>query len=92
MKKAIRRPVLTQGLLAQLRLPLAELMRTTLLDTVITAGSIRAIQMLEEQREALCGRKHSQHAGREAYRHGHSTGCLDARVLAVAGAAACPAA
>ena len=76
MKKAIRRPVLTQGLLAQLRLPLAELMRTTLLDTVITAGSIRAIQMLEEQREALCGPKHSQHEGRQAYRHGHSPGSL----------------
>ena len=38
MKKAIRRPVLTQEVLAQLRLPLAELMRSTLLDTVITAG------------------------------------------------------
>jgi hypothetical protein len=47
MKKAIRRPVLTQEVLAQLRLPLAELMRTTLLDTVITAGSLRAIEILE---------------------------------------------
>jgi hypothetical protein len=55
MKKAIRRPVLTQEVLAQLRLPLADLMRTTLLDTVITAGSIRAIEILEEQRQALCG-------------------------------------
>jgi hypothetical protein len=44
MKKAIKRPVLTQEVLAQLRLPLADLMRTTLLDTVITAGSIRAIE------------------------------------------------
>jgi hypothetical protein len=76
MKKAIRRAVGTQELLAQLRLPLAELVRTTLLDTVITAGSIRAIEILEQQREALCGPKHSQHKGRQAYRHGHSPGSV----------------
>lgn len=38
MKKAIRRAGLTQDALAQLRQPLAELLRTTLLETVITAG------------------------------------------------------
>jgi transposase-like protein len=76
MKKAIRRPVLTQEVLAQLQLPLADLMRTTLLDTVITAGSIRAIEILEEQRQALCGPRHAQDEGREAYRHGHAAGSL----------------
>jgi transposase-like protein len=76
MKKAIRRPVLTQEVLAQLRLPLADLMRTTLLDTVITAGSIRAIEILEEQRQALCGPRHSQGEQRQAYRHGHAPGSL----------------
>lgn len=76
MKKAIRRPVLTQEVLAQLRLPLAELMRTTLLDTVITAGSMRAIEILEEQRQALCGPRHAQDGARQAYRHGYTPGSL----------------
>lgn len=76
MKKTIKRPVLTQEMLAQLRLPLANLMRSTLLDTVITTGSIEAIRMLEEQREALCGPKHSQDGERRAYRHGHCPGSL----------------
>ena len=72
MKKAIRRQVVAQEVLAQLRAPLVELMRSTLLDTVITAGSLRAIEMLEEQREALCGPRHSQSEQRQAYRHGTS--------------------
>lgn len=76
MEKGIKRPVLTQEALAQLRLPLAELMRATLLDTVITAGSVEAIRMLEQQREALCGPKHGQYEGRQAYRHGHCSGSL----------------
>jgi transposase-like protein len=76
MKKAIRRPVVAQEVLAQLRVPLAELMRSTLLDTVITAGSLRAIEMLEEQREALCGPKHAQNAERHAYRHGSCAGSV----------------
>lgn len=76
MKKTIKRPVLTQEVLAQLRLPLANLMRSTLLDTVITTGSIEAIRMLEEQREALCGPRHSQDGERRAYRHGHCPGSL----------------
>lgn len=76
MKKAIRRAGLTQGVLAQLRQPLAELMRTTLLETVITAGSLEAIRILEEQRQALCGPRHAQIADRAAYRHGHCAGSL----------------
>jgi putative transposase len=76
MKKAIKRQALTHEVLAQLRLPLANLMRSTLLDTVITTGSIEAIRMLEEQREALCGPKHSQDGERRAYRHGHCPGSL----------------
>ncbi len=76
MKKAIRRLGLTQEMLAQLRLPLAELMRTTLLDTVITAGSVEAIRILEEQRQAICGPKHAQREDRRAYRHGHCAGSL----------------
>src|SRR5712691_3903584 len=76
MKKAIRRPVVAQEVLAQLRLPLADLMRSTLLDTVITAGSLRAIEMLEQQREALCGPKHAQTTERQAYRHGSCAGSL----------------
>src|SRR5574342_1088982 len=76
MKKAIRRPVLTQEVLAQLELPLAELMRRTFLDTVITTGSIQAIRMLKQQVEALCGPKHAQSEERRAYRHGHCPGSL----------------
>jgi transposase-like protein len=76
MKKAIRIPVLTQEMLAQLRLPLANLMRSTLLDTVITSGSLEAIRMLEEQREALCGPKHAQGGIRQARRHGYCPGSL----------------
>jgi transposase-like protein len=76
MKKAIKRPVLTQEALAQLRLPLTELMRRTLLDTVITTGTVEAIRMLEQQRETLCGPKHAQDAERQAYRHGHCPGSL----------------
>lgn len=76
MKKAIKRSVLTQGVLAQLQLPLADLMRKALLDTVITAGSVQAIRMLEQQQEALCGPKHAQSEDRRAYRHGHCPGSL----------------
>jgi transposase-like protein len=76
MKKAIKSPALTQEALEQLRLPLANLMRATLLDTVITAGSVEAIKILEEEREALCGPKHTQREDRRAYRHGHCAGSL----------------
>ena len=76
MKKPIKRPMLTQEVLAQLQAPLANLMRSTLLDTVITAGSVEAIRILEEQREALCGPKHAQRDDRRAYRHGHCRGSL----------------
>ena len=74
MKKNIKRPVLTAEVLEQL--PLAELMRTTLLDTVITAGSVQAIRMLREEQELLCGPRHAQSEDRQAYRHGTSAGSL----------------
>jgi transposase-like protein len=76
MKKNIKRPALTAEVLEQLRLPLAELMRTTLLDTVITAGSMQAIRMLHEEQELLCGPRHAQSEDRQAYRHGTSAGSL----------------
>ena len=76
MKKNIKRPELTAEVLEQLRLPLAKLMRTTLLDTVITAGSLQAIRMLHEEQELLCGPRHSQSKDRQAYRHGTSAGSL----------------
>ena len=56
MKKAIRRRGVPQEILSQLQLPLSELIRQTLLDTVITSGTIQAIEMLRSQHEALCGR------------------------------------
>jgi transposase-like protein len=76
MRERIKGQALSHEVLAQLQLPLANLMRSTLLDTVITAGSIEAIRLLEEQREALCGPRHAQNADRRAYRHGHSPGSL----------------
>ena len=76
MRKAIKGRALTQEVLAQLRLPLEDLMRATLLDTVITAGSIQAIRMLKEQQQALCGPKHAQCEDRVAYRHGHCPGSV----------------
>ena len=76
MKKSIKRPVLSADVLEQLRLPLADLMRTTLLDTVITAGSMQAIRMLHEEQELLCGPRHAQSTDRQAYRHGTSAGSL----------------
>ncbi len=45
MKKAIRRRGVPQEILSQLQLPLSELIRQTLLDTVITSGTIQAIEM-----------------------------------------------
>ena len=39
MKKAIRRRGVPQEILSQLQLPLSELIRQTLLDTVITSGT-----------------------------------------------------
>src|SRR5713226_8228921 len=76
MKKSIKRPVLTAEALEQLRLPRAEVRRTTLLDTVITAGSMQAIRMLHEEQELLCGPRHAQSEDRQAYRHGTSAGSL----------------
>lgn len=76
MKEGISKAVSPQALLRQLRLPVAEAMRATLLDTVITAGSVQAIRMLERQRETLCGPRHRPDRGRQAYRYGFSKGSL----------------
>ena len=76
MKKTISRRPVPQGVLSQLRLPLAELMRQTLLDTVITSGTIQAIEMLRSQQEALCGPRYKQIADRKAHRHGSTPGSL----------------
>ena len=76
MKKSIKEQVVTHEALAQLRLPLADLMRSTLLDTVITMGSMEAVRMLEEQREAICGPRHAHGKDRKAYRHGSCSGAL----------------
>ena len=56
-----------QEILSQLQLPLSELIRQTLLDTVITSGTIQAIKMLRSQQEALCGPRYKQVADRKAH-------------------------
>ena len=76
MKKANSRRVVPQEVLRQLELPLAELMRETLLDTVITSGTVQAIEMLRSQQEALCGPRYKQVADRKAHRHGSAPGSL----------------
>ena len=76
MKKAIRRRGVPQEILSQLQLPLSELIRQTLLDTVITSGTIQAIEMLRSQQEALCGPRYKQVADRRAHRHGSTAGSL----------------
>ena len=76
MKKAIRRRRVPQEILSQLQLPLSELIRQTLLDTVITSGTIQAIEMLRSQQEALCGPRYKQVADRKAHRHGSTAGSL----------------
>ncbi len=76
MKKAIRRWGVPQEILSQLQLPLSELIRQTLLDTVITSGTIQAIEMLRSQQEALCGPRYKQVADRKAHRHGSTAGSL----------------
>ncbi len=76
MKKAIRRRGVPQEILSQLQLPLSEVIRQTLLDTVITSGTIQAIEMLRSQQEALCGPRYKQVADRKAHRHGSTAGSL----------------
>ena len=76
MKKAIRRRGVPQEILSQLQLPLSELIRQTLLETVITSGTIQAIEMLRSQQEALCGPRYKQVADRKAHRHGSTAGSL----------------
>ncbi len=76
MKKAIRRRGVPQEILSQLQLPLSELIRQTLLDTVLTSGTIQAIEMLRSQQEALCGPRYKQVADRKAHRHGSTAGSL----------------
>ena len=76
MKKAIRRRGVPQEILSQLQLPVSELIRQTLLDTVITSGTIQAIEMLRSQQEALCGPRYKQVADRKAHRHGSTAGSL----------------
>ncbi len=76
MKKAISRRAIPQEVVGQLASPLAELMRQTLLETVIASGTIQAIEMLRAQQEVLCGPRYKQNADRKAHRHGTTVGSL----------------
>src|SRR5437762_12668119 len=76
MKKPTKRQVRTQEVLSQQELPLVDVLRSTLFEAVIAAGSAEAMRMLEEQREALCGPRYKQVDERQAYRHGSCAGSL----------------
>lgn len=55
---------------AQLRLPLRELVREALFDTVIVSGLEYVGEVLEEERTALCGPRYQHDRQREALRAG----------------------
>jgi len=69
MKKSARRIGREQSV-NQLHLPLPELLREALFDTVMVAGLGYVGAVLEEERSALCGLRYRHNAARQALRAG----------------------
>jgi putative transposase len=69
MKKSARRIGREQSI-NQLHLPLPELLREALFDTVMVAGLGYVGAVLEEERSALCGLRYRHNAARQALRAG----------------------
>ena len=69
----------------QTALPIGDFVRQTLLETVLIAGLAYVKEVLESEREALCGPRYEHADGRAAYRAGHvaSSLVLGGRRLAV---------
>jgi len=76
VKKPIKRLSAAQEVLSQEQLPLVDVLRSSLFEAVVAAGSAEAIRMLEEQREAICGPRYRHMDERAAYRHGSCAGSL----------------
>ena len=70
MKPILKNEVIGQGARVQLLLP--EILRQTVLDTVLEAGMGALREMLEEERSRLCGARYARGVEREAWRAGHA--------------------
>lgn len=68
MKPILKNEVIGQGARVQLLLP--EILRKTVLDTVLEAGMEALREMLEEERSKLCGPRYAHGVEREAWRAG----------------------
>jgi putative transposase len=76
VKKPIKRLAVAQEVLSQQSLPLVDVLRSSLFEAVVAAGSAEAIRMLEEQRDAICGPRYRHLEERAAYRHGSCAGSV----------------
>jgi transposase-like protein len=70
MRKNGRREAQEQSTSGQLKLPLRELVRERLFDTVIVSGLAYVGEVLEEERTALCGPRYQHDPQRHALRAG----------------------
>ena len=76
MEKIGRRPTGEQSKGEQLQLPLRELVREALFDTVIASGLEFVGEVLEEERTTLCGPRYQHDPRRQALRTGAVTSSL----------------
>jgi putative transposase len=76
MEKIGRRRSREQRAHGQLRLPLRELVREALFDTVVASGLEYVGEVLEEERTALCGPRYAHLGERAALRSGHVSSSL----------------
>jgi hypothetical protein len=73
IRKTDRRTAREQSLIQELRLPLRELVREALFDTVIVSGLEYVGAVLEEERTELCGLRYRHDPERQALRGGAVT-------------------
>jgi putative transposase len=76
MRKSDRGRIGEQKLQPQLRLPLRELVREALFDTVIVSGLEFVGEVLEEERATLCGPRYQHDSQRQALRAGSVTSSM----------------
>jgi hypothetical protein len=76
MKKSDRRTAGGQSSQMQLQLPLRDLVREALFDTVIVAGVGLVREVLEEERTTLCGPRYRHDPRRQALRAGSLSSSL----------------
>jgi putative transposase len=76
MKKSDRRTGREQSPTQQLRLPLRELVREALLDTVVISGLEYVSEVVEEERTELCGLRYRHDPERQAVRAGSMASSL----------------